>query len=184
MSKAGSRQLQRKSDARPEFLVLGLLSGGPAHGYELFRRFGQSLGKVWRLSQSQLYAVLKRLEARGLVKAAAGAESGGLERSEYELTVAGRRSFEEWLLAPSASSARSIRLEFVARLYFARVSGSTEVRMLLRQQRASIAGELVSQKQALAAIPIEDVYNRLGLDFKLHQLQAVYDWLETLDGQL
>jgi len=204
MAKAGSRQQRRTTDARPEFLVLGLLRGGSSHGYELYRRFGQSLGKVWRISQSQLYATLKRLEARGLIAGtgtpgsngaepgspesvgleSVGLESAGPERRAYMLTAAGSTYFDQWLQTPSAPSARSIRLEFVARLYFARVSGLADVRALLRLQRATVAAELARHQREFDALQAEDVFNRLGLGFRLHQLKAIYDWLETLDGEL
>ena len=49
----------------PEFALLGLLAIKPAHGYDLYQQLITDLGQVWHLSQSQAYAILKRLETRG-----------------------------------------------------------------------------------------------------------------------
>ncbi len=42
-----------------------MLFGEPGHGYNLHRKVVSNLGQVWHLSQSQAYAILKRLETRG-----------------------------------------------------------------------------------------------------------------------
>jgi len=49
--------------------LLGLLYGSSGHGYDLHRKVITDLGQVWHLSQSQAYAILKRLEAQGDISA-------------------------------------------------------------------------------------------------------------------
>ena len=49
----------------PEMALLGLLYKEAGHGYDLHRTVNADLGQVWHLSQSQAYAILKRLEAQG-----------------------------------------------------------------------------------------------------------------------
>ncbi|MFD1050558.1 PadR family transcriptional regulator, partial [Kibdelosporangium lantanae] len=51
--------------------VLGLLSTGPASGYDLLKRFEISLANVWPATQSQLYSELNRMADADLVKVAA-----------------------------------------------------------------------------------------------------------------
>ena len=54
---------------RTELAVLGLLAwSGEASGYELHKRAVRSVGFIWAPARSQLYAVLKRLEADGLIE--------------------------------------------------------------------------------------------------------------------
>jgi DNA-binding PadR family transcriptional regulator len=53
----------------PEYALLGFLIAGPSHGYDLHQRFRVELGQVWHLSQSQAYAILKRLEQHGDISA-------------------------------------------------------------------------------------------------------------------
>lgn len=54
----------RSGNLSPEFALLGFLWAGSMHGYDLHRRMNEQLGHVWHLSQSQAYAILKRLETR------------------------------------------------------------------------------------------------------------------------
>ncbi len=49
----------------PEMALLGLLYKEAGHGYDLHRTVNADLGQVWHLSQSQAYAILKRLESQG-----------------------------------------------------------------------------------------------------------------------
>ncbi|HOZ73020.1 MAG TPA: PadR family transcriptional regulator [Spirochaetales bacterium] len=58
---------------RPEFVPLGFIVERPSYGYEVYRRFSDSLSGLWGISESQMYATLKRLEERGLVVHLAGA---------------------------------------------------------------------------------------------------------------
>jgi DNA-binding PadR family transcriptional regulator len=52
----------RAGTLSPEFALLGFLLTGPQHGNDLHRHLRAELGHVWHLSQSQAYAILKRLE--------------------------------------------------------------------------------------------------------------------------
>ena len=58
------------SSITPDETILGLLAVRARHGYELLDCFRDpsQLGEVWKLSTSQIYAVLKRLESQGLTE--------------------------------------------------------------------------------------------------------------------
>ena len=51
--------------------LLGLLSVEPASGWDLLKRFEQSLAFVWPATQSQLYTELNRMTDAGLVEVGA-----------------------------------------------------------------------------------------------------------------
>ena len=51
-------------------VVLGLLAGGPRHGYELKRAHDQRLPQAKPLAFGQVYATLARLARDGLVEPA------------------------------------------------------------------------------------------------------------------
>ena len=51
-----------------EYAVLGLLTFGPASGYELDGLAGRSLVYFWRPAKSKIYAVLPRLVEQGLAR--------------------------------------------------------------------------------------------------------------------
>ena len=51
-----------------EFAVLGVLSDGPLHGYELRKRLTAVLGPFRALSYGSLYPCLRRLQAKDLIE--------------------------------------------------------------------------------------------------------------------
>ena len=61
------KESHHASALSPEYALLGLLAGSPAHGYELHQVFTTDLGQVWHLSLSQTYNILNRLEAQGFI---------------------------------------------------------------------------------------------------------------------
>ena len=114
-----SQETPYASALSPEYALLGLLTQRPAHGYELYQRLLAELGQVWHISLSQIYNILNRLESKGWI-------AGDVQRQErlparrcFQLTDAGRERFDAWLIAPTGSSVRAIRVEFITRLYFA-----------------------------------------------------------------
>ena len=75
--------------------LLGLLADGPASGYDLLRRFDNSLVNVWPASQSQLSPELNKLARDGRVEVV---EEGGRHRKTYGITEAGRAELRHWLV--------------------------------------------------------------------------------------
>jgi PadR family transcriptional regulator, regulatory protein AphA len=83
---------------RTELAVLGLLAwGGESSGYELHKRAARSVGFIWAPARSQLYAVLKRLAADGLVRGRRVKQSDRPDKRLFSLTEAGRETLAAWL---------------------------------------------------------------------------------------
>src|SRR5690606_23175949 len=104
----------------PDETILGILAAEPQHGYQLLARFQSKadLGRVWTLSTSQLYAVLKRLEGQRAVRGKTRRSADAPPRREYAITAAGRRQLEAWLAETQLSaSIRQVRVQFISRLY-------------------------------------------------------------------
>lgn len=164
------------SDARPEYLALGFLEKESLHGYELYRRFDEDLGSVWQVSQSQMYSILKRLEARGLI----GPDSeGGGSRSKraFRATSEGRRRFRKWLDETSDCNSRIIRFEFIARLYFAARSHPEKLERIMDEQEAELLRQRENHERLLAALEPRRVSARLGLELRIRQLACVSEWI-------
>src|SRR5688572_17117146 len=77
--------------------MLGLLTSGPKHGYELKRAHDARLPGMKPLAFGQVYATLGRLERDGLIEPAGTERAAGPERSAFRITTAGRKSLAEWL---------------------------------------------------------------------------------------
>lgn len=163
----------------PEFALLGLLSQGPAHGYELHQRLTTELGQVWHLSQSQIYNILNRLEGKSYIHGTVLEQKKLPAKRLFTLTKSGQDRFNGWLYSPSRSSVRAIRVEFTTRLYFA---------LAIDQDLASdlISGQIDETQVGLqrlikrrSSIPDDQIINRLGLDLRIRQLKSILNWLES-----
>jgi DNA-binding PadR family transcriptional regulator len=161
----------------PEFALLGFLYLQPGHGYDLHRRLTAELGRTWHVSQSQAYAILKRLEARGEVRATPVRQPGAAQHQRLELTPSGRKRFEAWLAAPTACSVRAVRLEFITRLYFAERIDPGRVQPMIADQLTAVRATHARLQADLTGLPEQDRFNRLSLDLRLHLLDSLLDWL-------
>src|SRR5947209_20400002 len=103
-----------------EHALLGLLRRQPMHGYELYQRLTDPAGLwlIWRMKQSQLYALLTRLEAEGYLAADLQLQDARPPRKIFHLTRAGRERFLAWVRAP-VPHGRELRQDFLAKFYFA-----------------------------------------------------------------
>jgi transcriptional regulator len=83
-----------------DFLLLGALAAGPAHGYAVAERLRTRSGGALDLPEGTLYPALHRLERSGLL-ASKWSEVQGRRRRMYQLTAKGQRSLttqqHEWI---------------------------------------------------------------------------------------
>ena len=162
----------------PEMALLGLLYGAPGHGYDLHRKVISDLGQVWHLSQSQAYAILKRLETQKDISAEEVLQEKLPARQLLSLTAQGRKRFLDWLEAPSGGSTRAIRMEFVTRLYFLSIYMPEKLMKAFERQRGEAESQIERLEQMRAELPGEQIYNCMSLDLRLKQLHTVLIWLD------
>jgi DNA-binding PadR family transcriptional regulator len=162
----------------PEMVLLGLLHGGQGYGYDLHRKVVTDLGQVWHLSQSQAYAILKRLEARGDISAKEIPQEKLPPRQLLKMTLQGRQRFLDWLDAPSGGSTRAIRMEFVTRLYFLEQYFPEKLMQAFDMQRVETRTHIQRLEKTLIDLPQDQIYNRMSLNLRLKQLKIVLEWLD------
>ena len=160
----------------PEFALLGFLIASPSHGYDLHQHFIVELGHVWHMSQSQAYAILKRLEQRGDINAQIVEQDKLPARQVLRITVQGRRRFNEWMEDISINS-RSIRLEFLTRLYFARIYKPEKVSQIYEAQCDEIKLTIERLESLFTNLPLEQQFNYLSLDLRLRQMKLIQEWM-------
>jgi DNA-binding PadR family transcriptional regulator len=97
-------------------VVLGLLALGPRSGYDIKSTVDRSTRFFWAASYGQIYPELRRLEAEGLIRGE-HSPTGGRSRRVYELTDAGRKALQVWLVGPTTTI--EYRDESLLRLFFA-----------------------------------------------------------------
>lgn len=162
----------------PEMALLGQLYRSPGHGYDLHRKVVSDLGHLWHLSQSQAYAILKRLEAQGDISMQEVPQERLPARQLLHLTPQGRERFLDWLNTPSGGSSRAIRLEFITRLYFLNQYFPVRIADAFEQQRSGAAAHIRRLEETRDHLPEDQVFNRMSLDMRLEQLKAVLGWLD------
>ena len=169
--------MTRRAVLTPRYALLGLLMRGPAHGYELHQQCEHELGTVWRIGLSRMYALLKDLEGDSLVESQVETQETRPARNVYSLTPAGREAFERWVRQPVAST-RDIRVLFLAKLYFLRHLGLGGVDALVEAQKAVCRAKAEGVEREMEDLD-EGGFDWLVMDFRLHQLRAMGDWLDN-----
>ncbi len=156
-------------------VLLGLLTLGPSHPYELHQELERELGRVWHVGLSHMYAYLQQLAEAGLVTVETEAQPNRPARNVYHITPAGEEAFANWLHRPS-QHVRHIRLEFLARLYFYRRLSLPGLEQLVSEQKELFQSRIESLSRTIAET--EDGYWRLVLEFRRGEMEAVMHWLD------
>lgn len=168
----------------PEYALLGFLAQQPDHGYELHQRLVNELGHIWHISQSQVYNILKRLEAKGDITGVLQPQEKLPSRRFYQLTPTGQARFDAWLNSPTRPSVRAIRVEFITRLYFAAQQSPGALQELIQNQVEEVQRGLARLERIQAGLPNEQSFNHLSLDLRIRQLRSILEWLEDCHHRL
>lgn len=168
-----------------EYALLGFLLGQPLHGYEIHHRLqdAQALGLVWHVKQAHLYALLERLEAAGMLVGELVPQDTRPPRRLLRLTDAGREAFQTWLHTPVAHG-RDLRIEFLAKLFWAQRDSPASAANIIAQQRAACERWLHALQRELDAVQESTPFAALVVQFRLGQTQAMLDWLDTCAATL
>ena len=165
----------------PDETLLGLLLSAPQHGYQLLETFQDTsaLGRVWKLSTSQLYVVLKRLNDQGFITGEEAFSIDAPPRTIYHITTSGQAYLQKWLEEPEPSpSVRRVRVEYLSRLYVARLLGRS-ISDILHNQKTTCEQkhqQLVAQRQ-----PDDDSTGRLALELEIAQMEAILGWITQME---
>lgn len=172
-----------------EHILLGYLRK-PATGYELGREFDEGASHFWFAERSQIYPALKKLEARGWLKARDEASPVGPPRRVYQITAAGRKALTRWLRA--GPHIGRDRLAYIAQAYFLdALDDAEEAEAIVRAMRdvwqgkleelEAIESQLVAEYGDPSAWPPESFHPYTALRMGIHQYRAKLAWCdETL----
>jgi PadR family transcriptional regulator, regulatory protein AphA len=156
---------------------MGMLLGGPLHGYDICRRLGEGIGSIWKLGKSQIYALLAKLEREGLVIHERVGQDNLPAKNIFSLTPEGIQVVKEWLEQP-VNHFRDMRLEFVTKLWFIRQAFPEPERLLIEKQ-LGVCGEKVTVLEGLKDSCGNQV-EALSIDFRVTVIRATVSWLECL----
>lgn len=162
----------------PKFALLGFLYIRPMYGYELHKHLETSLREVWHISQSQAYNILKMLEKDKWVTITPVPQEKRPDKGLLTLTELGKCEFETWLYTPTPGNARAIRVEFITRLFFAANLRESLCLKFIQEQADSIRADLMELRIRSSLVPPGQIFNQMGLDLRIRQLEAILDWVE------
>ena len=139
------------------FAILGVLSDGELHGYELRKRLTTVLGPFRALSYGSLYPALKRMNTTGLIEetsvtpaidSTAPALTGRRARVVYAITAEGKEVFSEWANRPGPEAWEDEG--FAAHLaFFSATEARTRLR-ILEGRRSRLEERVDSLRDALS----------------------------------
>lgn len=166
-----------RSHSLLHYALLGLLSRGPASGYDLRKVFQETLLGLYSDSPGSIYPALRRLEAKGLVRG--GAPEGGRRRRPLTLTPRGRGVLESWLREPPdiGRTARS-RGAVELKLAFLRdVLPGADLPRFLDSYAASL-DRLCAEAEAARAANQDKLSAsaRVALDLGIHRMRSTSAW--------
>lgn len=163
-----------------ELALLGFLLDGPQHGYQLHQMISDpaGLGLIWYLKQSQLYALLSKLELDGCVTSTLQNQDLHPPRKVFALTESGRRTFYDWLTSP-VTAPRLVRQEFFAKVFFAKRENKNVVQNLIEVQHVVCRNWVEDFKLRLADSKQES-FSWVMYQYRLGQVQALQDWLDSM----
>jgi DNA-binding PadR family transcriptional regulator len=110
-------------------VCLGMLTDGPASGYDMKKCFESSFGHFFPAGYGSIYPALATLARNGLVEFEEILQEGKPDRKVYSITDKGRQALVEGLsdLKPT----HKVRSEFLATLWFAHLMTDQQVDELI-----------------------------------------------------
>lgn len=161
-----------------EGVLLGLLTETPMHGYDLYKILRQpgGLSLVWRINQSNLYAILDKMEKEGFLVSEQITFENGRPRKDFSITPKGMENFQQWMREP-VQRGREMRQFFMAKLYFAMKDSRETAEHLVDEQY-----KLVIQWGKEVQAKLEELSTKKDYDYLLFQsrLFQISAWLELL----
>jgi DNA-binding PadR family transcriptional regulator len=162
-----------------EFTLLGLLAGGPLHGYELRKRSLTILGPFRALSFGSLYPLLKRMSEGGLISVIAS-ESGKSRRTRiaYQITKKGLQRFEELTETLDATEDEAFGVHFA---FFGPTSHTNRVRILeARRRRLREKADLLRHELERSPIGLDKYF----IEWRRHSLDSAEREIAWLDEMI
>jgi DNA-binding PadR family transcriptional regulator len=162
-------------------VLLGFLTRGARHGYELKRAHDARFPRARPLAFGQVYATLERLARDGLVEVVGTEQGSGPERIRYALTPRGSAALDAWL-AEVEPPAPFVASALFAKVVVALLTGGSADAYLRAQRAAHLARmrELTRLKTKPDAAPSELV----SADYALAHLDADLQWMDLTTRRL
>ena len=159
-------------------VCLGMLTDGPASGYDMKKCFESSFGHFFPAGYGSIYPALATLARNGLVEFEEIPQEGKPDRKVYNITEKGRRALIDGLANSSAS--HKIRSEFLATLWFAHLMDGGQVNQLIDNKLVEIEA-FIKQIDEFSSCDCDSVSNgaQFVAGFGRHMANEFRKYLES-----
>ena len=162
-----------------EHILIGLVCLSPASGYDLKRIFAATPMGIYQPSSGSLYPALRRLEAKGLVRALNGNGESARHRRVYQATQAGRAAHATWLRTPVEVStvSRDLGLHLMRFVMMEHAFSREEVLSFLDSLEDALAAFTEGlERHVVATAQLDGRHPGLALDHGLAVHRASLRW--------
>ncbi|MEO1068649.1 MAG: PadR family transcriptional regulator [Cyanobacteria bacterium J06638_6] len=166
--------------------ILAVLSHQPYSGYDISKRFEESVSCYWQASQQQIYRELSKMEPQGWVTYETVPQAGKPDKKIYSITDAGKAELTRWYAEPTEPT--PIREDLLVKVLAAPYV-SVDVLIQELQRRRQVHLEKLIDYQAMEAAyqtmaepPEIEQFRYLTLRRGMRYEQDWIDWCdEVLD---
>ena len=106
-------------------VCLGMLTDGPASGYDMKKCFESTFGHFFPAGYGSIYPALATLARNGLVEFEEVPQEGKPDRKVYSITDEGRAELDKALSNPKPT--HKVRSEFLAMMCFAHLMSDEQI---------------------------------------------------------
>ncbi len=165
--------------------ILGLLSQGPRHGYELRSAYENELVPQSKLNAGQVYTTLDRLRREALAEVRHVGQDRRPDRKVYALTPAGREALDHWMLN-AAPADLDLRNQVFMKLMLAVRLPDHDPLAVIHQERRTARGRLEEVRSATLKAEADGapLSITLLLDLAASKLESLLSWLERCERRL
>ncbi|MEK3724912.1 PadR family transcriptional regulator [Paenibacillus sp. FSL H8-0034] len=174
-----------------QYVLLSLLAREPLSGYDMKQQMDGRINLFYKINNNQLYPVLSKLEAEGLVELQSHErESYRPARKVYRITESGVEKLKAWVLEPIEPGAWD---EFILKQYSSWLVEPDKMIALLEDKKLEHQSRLHDYIEKVAALRAQ--HERLTSDHPLFSSIAVVEmgigfersyteWCEAMIGRL
>ena len=105
-----------KKENKAHYAILGILSEGPASGYDIKTMMKLSTDFFWAESDSSIYPALKALSEEGCVEASIDSTNPNKPKKSYSITKLGLKKLHDWL--EKSPDKTKVRNDFLLKIFF------------------------------------------------------------------
>jgi len=135
-----------------QYMILGLLTRQPMTGYDIKQTFDKEKAEFWTAPFSQIYPELNRLLKNDLIEQLDTKDPTSRKKT-YQITVAGKDYFEDWLQLPISSAVTELSNDdFILRLHFIGNDRNDFLKQLLELRTRTLKLEITQLELELTEV--------------------------------